>query len=168
MKLTTAIISSNPREVTTKFGQRTVIDAIRTDTNETIAIWRPPNDRYVQKLGKNDRVSIAIDEKGKLTLVEEESPASSEPSPSPSSTAFDRVKASQRSLSFFEPSPSPSSTANLPLSLSEKKQIASYIQEMAKLYGFCLQQADSLGAIDKDRQAIATTLFLSAQKKFNL
>lgn len=142
MKLTTAIISSNPREVTTKFGQRTVIDAIRTDTNETIAIWRPPNDRYVQKLGKNDRVSIAIDEKGKLTLVEEESPASSEPSPSP--------------------------TANLPLSLSEKKQIASYIQEMAKLYGFCLQQADSLGAIDKDRQAIATTLFFSAQKKFNL
>ncbi len=144
MKLTTAIISSNPREVATKFGQRTVIDAIRTDTNETIAIWRPPNDRYVQKLGKDDRVSIAIDEKGKLTLVEEESPASS------------------------EPSPSPSSTANLPLSLSEKKQIASYIQEMAKLYGFCLQQADSLGTIDKDRQAIATTLFLSAQKKFNL
>jgi len=141
MKLTTAIISSNPREVTTKFGQRTVIDAVRTDTNETIAIWRPPNDRYVQKLGKDDRVSIAIDEKGKLTLVEEESPAS--------------------------PEPSPSSTANLPLSLSEKKQIASYIQEMAKLYGFCLQQADSLGAIDKDRQAIATTLFLSAQKKFN-
>ncbi len=144
MKLTTAIISSNPREVTTKFGQRTVIDAIRTDTNETIAIWRPPNDRYVQKLGKDDRVSIAIDEKGKLTLVEEESPASS------------------------EPSPSPSSTANLPLSLSEKKQIASYIQEMAKLYGFCLQQADTLVAINEDKQAIATTLFLIAQKKFNL
>lgn len=144
MKLTTAIISSNPREVKTKFGQRTVIDAVRTDTNEPIAIWRPPNDRYVQRLGKDDRVSIAIDEKGKLTLVEEESSASS------------------------EPSPSPSSTANLPLSLSEKKQIASYIQEMAKLYGFCLQQADSLGAIDKDRQVIATTLFLSAQKKFNL
>ncbi|MFN6249792.1 hypothetical protein [Microcystis sp.] len=142
MKLTTAIISSNPREVTTKFGQRTVIDAVRTDTNETIAIWRPPNDRYVQKLGKDDRVSIAIDEKGKLTLVEEESPAS--------------------------PEPSPSSTANLPLSLSEKKQIASYIQEMAKLYGFCLQQADSLVAINEDKQAIATTLFFSAQKKFNL
>jgi len=142
MKLTTAIISSNPREVTTKFGQRTVIDAVRTDTNETIAIWRPPNDRYVQKLGKDDRVSIAIDEKGKLTLVEEESPAS--------------------------PEPSPSSTANLPLSLSEKKQIASYIQEMAKLYGFCLQQADSLVAINEDKQGIATTLFFSAQKKFNL
>jgi hypothetical protein len=142
MKLTTAIISSNPREVTTKFGQRTVIDAIRTDTNETIAIWRPPNDRYVQKLGKDDRVSIAINEKGQLTLVEEESPTSPEPSPSP--------------------------TANLPLSLSEKKQIASYIQEMAKLYGFCLQQANSLVAINVDKQAIATTLFFSAQKKFNL
>jgi len=144
MKLITAIISSNPKEVQTKFGQRTVIDAVRTDTNETIAIWRPPNDRYVGKLGKDDRVSIAIDEKGKLTLVEEESPASS------------------------QPFPSPSLTANLPLSLSEKKQIASYIQEMAKVYGFCLQQADRLGAINEDRQAIATTLFFSAQKKFNL
>ena len=142
MKLTTAIISSNPREVTTKFGQRTVIDAIRTDTNETIAIWRPPNDRYVQKLGKNDRVSIAIDEKGKLTLVEEESPASSAHSPLP-----------ERSLT---------------LSLSEKKEIASYITQMKDLYNFCLQQADSLGAINEDRQAIATTLFISAQKKFNL
>jgi hypothetical protein len=39
---------------------------------------------------------------------------------------------------------------------------------MAKLYGFCLQQADSLVAIDEDRRAIATTLFISAQKKFAL
>ena len=154
MKLISAIISSNPREVTTKFGQRTVIDAIRTDTNEAIAIWRPPNDRYVSKLSKDDRVSIAIDDKGKLTLVEKESPASSD------STGSRQAKPS--------PSPSPLSTANSPLSLSEKKQIAQYIQDMAKLYGFCLQQADCLGVIGEDRRAIASALFLSAKEKFNL
>jgi len=141
MKLTTAIISSSPREVATKFGQRTVIDAVRTDTSEKIAIWRPPNDRYVSKLGKDDRVSIAINEKGKITLVEEESPASFAPPPLP-----------ERSLT---------------LSLSKKKEIASYITQMKDLYNFCLQQADSLGAINEDRRAIATTLFISAQKKFN-
>jgi len=54
------------------------------------------------------------------------------------------------------------------LNPSQKREIASYIQEMAKLYGFCLTQADSLGVIGEDRRAIATTLYLSAQKKFSL
>ncbi|WP_420065525.1 hypothetical protein ACLB6K_24700 (plasmid) [Microcystis aeruginosa FACHB-524] len=54
------------------------------------------------------------------------------------------------------------------LSPNQKKEIAQYIQEMAKLYGFCLTQADSLGVEGEDKQAIATTLYLSAQKKFAL
>jgi hypothetical protein len=54
------------------------------------------------------------------------------------------------------------------LNPSQKREIAQYIQEMAKLYGFCLTQADSLGVEGEDRRAIATTLYLSAQKKFAL
>ncbi|MBD2118162.1 hypothetical protein, partial [Microcystis wesenbergii] len=54
------------------------------------------------------------------------------------------------------------------LSPNQKKEIAQYIQEMAKLYGFCLTQADSLGVEGEDRRAIATTLYLSAQKRFSL
>jgi hypothetical protein len=54
------------------------------------------------------------------------------------------------------------------LNPSQKREIANYVSEMAKLYGFCLQQADSLDAIGEDRRAIATTLFISAQRKFAL
>jgi hypothetical protein len=39
---------------------------------------------------------------------------------------------------------------------------------MAKLYGFCLNQAETLGVEGEDRRAIATTLFIGAQKKFGL
>jgi len=54
------------------------------------------------------------------------------------------------------------------LSPNQKREIANYVTEMAKLYGFCLTQADSLGVDGEDRRAIATTLYLSAQKKFSL
>jgi hypothetical protein len=39
---------------------------------------------------------------------------------------------------------------------------------MAKLYGFCLNQAESLGVDGEDKRAIATTLFIGAQKRFSL
>jgi hypothetical protein len=39
---------------------------------------------------------------------------------------------------------------------------------MAKLYKYCLDQADSLGVECEDRRAVATTLFIGAQKKFAL
>jgi hypothetical protein len=54
------------------------------------------------------------------------------------------------------------------LSPNQKKEIAQYIQDMAKLYGFCLNQAETLGVEGEDKRAIATTLYLSAQKKFAL
>jgi hypothetical protein len=54
------------------------------------------------------------------------------------------------------------------LNPSQKREIANYIQDMAKLYGFCLTQAESLGVDGEDKRAIATTLYLSAQKKFAL
>jgi hypothetical protein len=62
----------------------------------------------------------------------------------------------------------PTDTDQSTLNPSQKREIAQYIQEMAKLYGFCLTQADSLGVAGEDRRAIATTLFISAQKKFSL
>jgi hypothetical protein len=54
------------------------------------------------------------------------------------------------------------------LSPNQKKEIAQYIQDMAKLYGFCLNQAETLGVEGEDKRAVATTLFISAQKKFAL
>jgi len=43
------------------------------------------------------------------------------------------------------------------------------VTEMAKLYKFCLDQVDvTIGVEGEDKRAIATTLFISAQKKFAL
>ena len=73
MKLTTAILTNAPRTVETKYGTKTVIDAVRTDNNEPITLWRPANDSYCQKLGKNSRVSVGIDHKNKPNLIEDDS-----------------------------------------------------------------------------------------------
>ena len=54
------------------------------------------------------------------------------------------------------------------LSPNQKKEIAQYIQEMAKLYGFCLQQAENLNLEGEDRRCVATSLFIQATKKFAL
>ncbi len=55
------------------------------------------------------------------------------------------------------------------LSPNQKREIANYVQEMAKLYKYCLDQVEStIGVEGEDRRAIATTLYLSAQKKFAL
>ncbi len=54
------------------------------------------------------------------------------------------------------------------LSPNQKREIASYIQEMGKLYGFCLQQAENLNLEGEDRRCVATSLFIQATKHFNL
>jgi hypothetical protein len=166
MKLATAILTSAPRTVETKYGTKTVIDAVRTDNNETITLWRTANDSYCQKLGKNSRVSVAIDSKNKPSLIEDEAianlgqPLPSEPVPVKSVHNFNHK--------IEETSEKPSQKDQSLLSPDKKREIASYIQDMAKLYGFCLTQADSLGVEGEDRRAIAMTLYLSAQKKFAL
>lgn len=156
MKLATAILTNAPRQVNTKFGQKTVVDAVRTDNNEAVTLWRPANDDYCQKLGKNSRVTVGIDNKNKPSLIEDEAIANlGQPLPdSPHVITQNNPQRSESEQSFLSP--------------SQKREIAAYITTMRDLYGYCLQQADYLGAIDEDRRAIATTLYLSAQKKFAL
>ena len=159
MKLATAILTSAPRTVETKYGTKTVIDAVRTDNNETITLWRPANDSYCQKLGKNSRVSVAIDSKNKPSLIEDEAIANlGQPLPVPVRPVHNYDHKIEK----------PTDTDQSTLNPNQKREIAQYIQDMAKLYGFCLNQADSLGVDGEDRRAIATTLYLSAQKKFAL
>jgi hypothetical protein len=105
-------------------------------------------------------LTLTLDNKGKYSLVEDPNlvslgqPLPDEPVPVRPVYDHKIEKTSESDQSLLSP--------------NQKKEIAQYIQEMAKLYGFCLQQAESLGAIDEDRRAIATTLYLSAQKKFAL
>ena len=54
------------------------------------------------------------------------------------------------------------------LSPSQKREIAAYVEEMANLYKFCLDQAEPIALTVEDARAIATTLFIAAQRKFAL
>jgi hypothetical protein len=56
------------------------------------------------------------------------------------------------------------------MSNETKKQVASYITEMSNLFNFCLKQVDQTveNITPDDRREIATTLFISAQKKYSL
>ena len=159
MKLTTAILTNAPRTVETKYGTKTVLDAIRTDNNEPITLWRPANDSYCQKLGKNSRVSVGIDHKNKPNLIEDDSITSDnlpiEPVPvKPLYQSQKNDKTSDCEHFFLSP--------------NQKREVAAYIATMKDLYGYCLQQSESLGLQGEDRRTVATTLYLSAQKKFAL
>jgi hypothetical protein len=159
MKLATAILTSAPRTVETKYGTKTVIDAVRTDNNETITLWRPANDSYCQKLGKNSRVSVAIDSKNKPSLIEDEAIANlGQPLPVPVRPVHNYDHKIEK----------PTDTDQSTLNPNQKREIAQYIQDMAKLYGFCLNQAENLNLEGEDRRCVATSLFIQATKHFNL
>ena len=162
MQLIEATATDRARRVTTKFGERTVIDCVRRDNGEKVTIWRGGDDEYSQKhVIKNARLTLTLDNKGKYSLVEDPNlvnlgqPLPVEPVP-------------VKPVYQHQNSPQNSESDQSSLNPSQKREIAQYIQDMAKLYGFCLQQADGLGVDGEDRRAIATTLYLSAQKKFSL
>jgi hypothetical protein len=161
MKLISAIALDRPREVSTKYGQRLVIDAIDRTTGEKITLWRGVDDDYSRRyVIKNSPLTVGVDSKGKYSLIEDSNLTNlGQPlpdSPVPVRPVYDHVieKTSESDQSLLSP--------------NQKREIAQYIQDMAKLYGFCLTQADSLGVEGEDKRAIATTLYLSAQKKFSL
>jgi hypothetical protein len=161
MKLIEAMAVDRARRVNTKYGERTVIDAIRRDNGEKVTVWRAGDDDYSQKhVIKNARLTLTLDNKGKYNLVEDPNlvnlgqPLPDEPVPVRPVYDHKIEKTSESEQSTLNP--------------NQKREIANYVQDMAKLYGFCLTQADSLGVEGEDRRAIATTLYLSAQKKFAL
>jgi hypothetical protein len=161
VQLIEAMATDRARRVNTKYGERTVIDAVRRDTGEKVTVWRGGDDEYSQKhVIKNARLTLTLDNKGKYNLVED--PALTNlGQPLPESPV--PVKPVHSCNHVIE-KPSESE-----LSPNQKREIANYVQEMAKLYKYCLDQVEStIGVEGEDKRAIATTLFISAQKKFAL
>ena len=144
MQLLTATLTKVARQVTTKYGIRTVADCIDENGN-TQTIWRPENDPTLIGLAINSRLMLSVDGKGKINLVEN----------IPQAIAT-------------------SKTDNKPIyqgmNNETKKQVASYVTEMANLFNFCLKQIDQTveNITPEDRRAIATTMFISCQKKYGL
>jgi hypothetical protein len=160
VQLIEALATDRARRVNTKYGERTVIDCVRRDTGEKVTVWRAGDDEYSQRhVIKNARLTLTLDNKGKYSLVEDPALVSLgqlPDEPVPVKPVYDHKieKHNENDQSTLNP--------------NQKREIAQYIQDMAKLYGFCLNQAETLGVEGEDRRAIATTLYLSAQKKFAL
>jgi hypothetical protein len=147
MKLLEARVNGKPRQVDTKWGEKAVMDLLTTDGQE-ITIWRPAGDMDVMGRANGERVSIAIDSKGKASLVEH---ASTKPQ-----------EAQQAQMGFNVPPEQPSRSA----------EIADYIQRLGKLYSHCLDTAARMPkTVELDTpqvKDVATTFFIQAVKHFNL
>ena len=169
MKLIQAIALDNPREVKTRFGQRLVIDCRNRDTGETFPIWRGVDDDYSRRyVIKNSPITVGIDSKGRFNLIEDPALVSLG-QPLPDSPVPVRPLHHNTNHVIEKTSEKTSESDQSLLNPSQKREIANYVTEMAKLYKFCLDQVEStIGVEGEDRRAIATTLYLSAQKKFSL
>jgi hypothetical protein len=149
MQLIQAKITGQPRTVTTKHGDRSVVDA-RAANGENLTIWRPANDPAVMRLANGERVQLAIDAKGKVSLVE---------------TAFDRATDSQP-MGFTVATTPP------PVENSRSIEIADYIERLGKLYSHCYktaaQQLDSTPLATPEIKDVATTIFIQTVRHFSL
>ena len=147
MQLFTATLTSAPREVTTKYGLRTVADLRLPDGSED-ALWRPGGDRALLSYRQGSAVQITRDHKGKLSLVD------LPPAPAPAAALTQDA--------------APANT----LEGVSKQEIAQYVVEMAALYAHCYSTAAECllkqGAPDHAIRGAASTLFISAQKRFDL
>jgi UDP-N-acetylmuramyl tripeptide synthase len=147
MKLLTATLVKNPRSVTTKYGPKIVADC-KLDNGEEVTLWQPENSQIIN-YDNGSKLTLTLDSKGKYHWVESENEVGVTVTPTKTET---------------------NQTQYQGMSNETKKQVASYITEMSNLFNFCLKQVDQTieNITPDDRRAIATTLFVSAQKKYSL
>jgi hypothetical protein len=71
MQVLQAIAKSAPRQVTTRYGEKLVIDATGQN-GEEVTIWRPATDRSpaVNSITNGSRIAVGMDSKGKFSLLE--------------------------------------------------------------------------------------------------
>ena len=168
MKLVSAMVLERPRRVNTRYGEKYVIDCLNRENGEKFSLWRPATDSYTEKyIIKNSPLTVGLDGKGRYSLIEDPNlinlgqPLPESPIPVKSVHSYNHK--------IEETSEKPSQSDQSLLKPSQKREIANYVTEMAKLYKFCLDQVEStIGVEGEDKRAIATTLFISAQKKFSL
>jgi hypothetical protein len=153
MKLLDARVNGMPRQVSTKYGEKCVLDVATSEGEFTI--WRSAGDSEVMGRRNGERVSIAIDSKGKASLVEHCSTA-------PQQAQMDSERS--RTMGFSAPVETPET--------NRSAEIADYIQRLGKLYNHCLTTASNMPtSLELDAHSVkdvGTTLFIQTMKHFNL
>lgn len=147
MKLVQATVTSAPREVKTKYGDRVVLDCL-THTGEQITIWRNAGDREVLGRCPNERVTLAVDSKGKYSLIEH------------AGSRLNTVSSDAPQQPVAAPE------------TSRADEIRDYTQRLAKLYSHCfktisIEMKDSGLPVEAVKD-VATSIFIQTQRKFNL
>jgi hypothetical protein len=149
MQLIQARLHGAPRTVKTKHGERVVADAFDGQGNKH-TIWRPVGD--LKHLTNGSIVKLAIDSKGKVSLVDE--PANLAP-------AFEAQMQLKKQMGFTA-TQQPSRSA----------EIADYIERLSKLYGHCLTTAANIPTSSELEKTavkdIATLMFLQTVRHFDL
>ncbi|MFM7438434.1 MAG: hypothetical protein ACKO2V_07485 [Snowella sp.] len=148
MKLLTATLVKNPRSVNTKFGPKIVADC-KLDNGEDVTLWQPENSQIIN-YGNGSKLTLTVDSKGKYHWVETENETAI--TSKPESNQTEQIK------------------TDYSLSKTDKQAIASYIQQQRDLLAFCWEQAKSIPGHESEdtTEKLAATLYLSAQRKFNL
>lgn len=147
MKLLTATVQKSPRQVTTKYGDRLVCDCT-LDNGENVTLWQPLTSTIIN-YGTGQKVTLSLDSKGKYHLIENDN--------------------GEPVFQDSEPNQSQKKT-DYSLSKTDKQAIASYIQQQRDLLAFCWEQAKTIPGHESEEttEKLAVTLYLSAQRKFNL
>ena len=164
MKLLDARVNGMPRQVNTKYGEKCVLDVATSEGEYTI--WRPAGDSEVMGRRNGERVSIALDSKGKASLVEH------------CSTAPQQVESLQMGFPPMQKTQAAAQAQQMGFSAelipetTRSAEIADYIQRLGKLYSHCLSTAASMPiAIELDApqiKDIATTIFIQTTRHFSL
>jgi hypothetical protein len=155
MKLLDARVNGLPRQVNTKYGEKAVLEVATSEGNFTV--WRPAGDSEVMGRRNGERVSIAIDSKGKASLVEH---AGNSPAVGLAATTAVVERASQLEGDAVD---RPS---------ARSLEIADYIERLGKLYNHCLNTAagmpTSVQLAAPQVKDVATTLFIQTVRHFDL
>lgn len=154
-KLLNAVVKFPASKIlNTKYGEK--VKAIFECNGEEIAIWADANSQkaeMLKNLTKGEQ-KLILDDNGKYKLLEDSQ--TSQPNGNGNSNGNGKTN------SNYEP-----------LSDDKKREIAAYVKDMTGLYGFCLEQAKGMYKYDLSLtpdaiKDIATTLFITSQRHFNL
>jgi hypothetical protein len=135
------------------FGHGDRVNSVVTlDNGEEVKLWGKPDDQSLVSLRKGQAVSLIYDGKN-YKLV------NSQPAPQTATTAQTAP-------------PQAAPVTNSELSKEQKRAIAEYIEGRADLLKYCWTTAKvKLGDVTTDEESLrcaASTLFIAAQKKFDL
>jgi hypothetical protein len=188
MQLIFAIAKGTPRQVSTKYGQKTVIDATGNN-GEEITIWRGGDDQSpaLKSIANGSRITVGLDSKGKYSLIEAPAdrvaqaakPISPElvevsrpmgfaVAPSPVSLPFEAEQGLRAQMAAAVAPPVADGMAER----GRSAEIADYINRLGKLYGHCYgvaaQQLESTALATPEVKDVATTIFIHTLRHFNL